>query len=74
MEWFEKALGGSNIQLLAVTSSVSSKAVDLPEHHSDPQDRIIIATTLVNDGMLVSADKKFPLYEELSGRLIGGVS
>lgn len=69
-EWFQKALAGSNIELLALTPDIAGCAVDLAEHHSDPQDRIIIATTLVFGGELISADSKFPMYAELAGRLI----
>lgn len=69
-EWFQKALEGSGIELLGMTSDIAGRAVDLTEHHSDPQDRMIIATALVFDGELISADSKFPLYEEISGRLI----
>jgi len=70
LEWFEKALSGSGITLLPVTPSVSFRAVNLPEHHRDPQDRIIIATALELQAKLISADSKFPQYNELSGRLI----
>lgn len=69
-EWFAKALDGSGILLLPVTPGVAIRAVDLPEHHRDPQDRIIIATVLSLDAMLISADAKFPLYEELADRLV----
>jgi PIN domain nuclease of toxin-antitoxin system len=44
--------------------------VDLPEHHSDPQDRIIIATALSQDAQLMSADRKFSRYKELADRLL----
>lgn len=69
-DWFEKALEGSGINLLPITPAIASLAVDLPEHHSDPQDRIIIATALNHDARLMSADGKFPLYKELDGRLL----
>lgn len=69
-EWFNKALTGSSIQLLPITPEIASQAVDLPEHHSDPQDRIIIATALVHDALLLSADKKFRLYSLLQDKLI----
>jgi PIN domain nuclease of toxin-antitoxin system len=71
-DWFEKALGGSDISLLPITPAIASLAVDLPEHHSDPQDRIIIATALSHDAQLMSADGKFPfpLYKDLDGRLL----
>jgi PIN domain nuclease of toxin-antitoxin system len=42
----------------------------LPEHHKDPLDRIIIATTLLHSAELISVDGKFPLYEELKNCLI----
>jgi len=69
-DWFEKALDGSDVRLLPITPPIASLAVDLPEHHSDPQDRIIIATALSHGAQLMSADRKFPLYNELTDRLI----
>jgi PIN domain nuclease of toxin-antitoxin system len=69
--WFETALDGSGIRLLPITPRVAQLAVELPEHHRDPQDRLIIATAIVNDAQLISADGHFPAYEELAGRLIG---
>ena len=69
-EWFEKALSGSDIQLMPLTQDIASLAVDLTEHHSDPQDRIIIATALIHEALLLSSDGKFKLYTELSGKLI----
>ena len=70
LEWFDKALAGSHIQLIPVSPEVASKAVELPEHHSDPQDRIIIATALVCDAFLLSADGKFKLYTDIEEKLI----
>ena len=68
--WFEKALGGSGIGLLPITPEIASMAVTLPEHHSDPQDRIIIATALAHEAKLMSSDRKFPVYAELADRLL----
>ena len=68
--WFEKALEGSGINLLPITPAIASLAVDLHEHHSDPQDRIIIATALIHDAQLMSEDGKFHLYKELADRLL----
>jgi PIN domain nuclease of toxin-antitoxin system len=56
--------------MLPVTPDIACMAVDLTEHHSDPQDRIIIATSIVHNALLMSSDKKFPLYEELKNILI----
>ncbi|MBK1725429.1 hypothetical protein CKO23_25415 [Thiocystis violacea] len=68
--WFEKALGGSGIALLPITPAIARTAVQLPEHHRDPQDRLIIATALAYQATLISVDEKFPLYSELAGALL----
>ena len=70
MIWFERALDGSGIFLLPITPQIASIAVDLPEHHRDPQDRLIIATAIVHDAYLMSVDSQFPRYGELANRLI----
>jgi len=69
-DWFDKALAGSGIALLPITPRIARTAVRLPEHHRDPQDRLIIATALVHDAVLISVDEKFSAYAELTGRLI----
>ena len=69
-EWFEAALDGSDVSLLPITPHVARLAVELPEHHRDPHDRIIIATAIANDAQLISSDGRFPDYEALEGRLI----
>jgi len=35
-DWFDKALDGSGINLIPVTPEIACKAVELPDHHSDP--------------------------------------
>lgn len=66
-EWFDKATSGSGIEILPITPSIAETAVALPEHHSDPQDRLIMATAIVNNIQLITADTKFNLYRELDG-------
>lgn len=68
--WFDKALTGSGITLLPITPQIAHTAVRLPEHHRDPQDRLIIATALIHNATLISVDDKFLHYAELSGRLL----
>lgn len=70
VEWFEKALSQSGIILLPITPAIAARAVDLPEHHSDPQDRIIIATAIEHQALLMSDDRKFSTYMELNGCLV----
>ncbi len=72
-QWFGEALAGSNIQSLDVTSDIAYLAATLPEHHKDPADRIIIATSILHNTKLVSLDSVFPLYTELQGQLISNV-
>ena len=69
-EWFEKALHHSGIVLLPITPAIAARAVNLPEHHSDPQDRIIIASALEHNARLMSDDGKFVKYSELKERLL----
>lgn len=69
-EWFEKALSDSGIELLLLTPVIAIRAVNMPEHHSDPQDRIIIATAVEHNAKLMSSDGKFSKYTELEGRLL----
>lgn len=68
--WFEKSLGGSGIDLIPITPDIAITAVELPEHHSDPQDRIIIASALVQGAQLMSKDKKFRQYQEIENLLV----
>jgi PIN domain nuclease of toxin-antitoxin system len=56
--------------LLPITPAIAALAVDLHEHHSDQQDRLIIATALENNANLMSDDGKFAKYHELKGKLL----
>lgn len=69
-EWFAQALAGSDVELLPLTALIAARAVELPEIHRDPFDRIIIATALEMDARIASVDGYFPRYPELNGRLI----
>ena len=69
-DWFHAALEGSEIQVLPLTPIVAETAAYLPEHHRDPQDRIIIATALSSGAQLLSADTRFKEYTELRDLLI----
>jgi PIN domain nuclease of toxin-antitoxin system len=70
-EWLRDALSPAGIESLPVSWEIAFRSAQLPEHHRDPADRIIIATTLAYDARLASLDSAFPNYEELAGRLIG---
>jgi PIN domain nuclease of toxin-antitoxin system len=69
--WLEDVIESECVKFLPVTPQIASLAVALPECHKDPQDRLIIATALIEGAHLLSFDTVFPLYLELQGRLIG---
>ena len=68
--WFGKALDGSDVSLIPITPQIASISVDLPLHHRDPQDRLIIATAIAHNAFLMSSDSKFLIYDELAGKLL----
>jgi PIN domain nuclease of toxin-antitoxin system len=70
-DWLAEVEASRTVSFLPVTSRIAARAVVLPEHHKDPQDRIIIATALAHRASLLSFDERFPAYQELSGFLIG---
>jgi PIN domain nuclease of toxin-antitoxin system len=49
-------------RLLPISLEHTAELYQLPLHHKDPFDRIIIAQALVEDCPLVSSDQRFPLY------------
>ncbi len=69
-EWLHAATVEAGIKILPVNTEIAARAAVLPLHHGDPLDRIIIATAVHYDAMLVSVDGQFPRYEALAGRLI----
>jgi PIN domain nuclease of toxin-antitoxin system len=69
-EWITQATEDAQIISLPVSCAISSLAAALPEHHKDPQDRIIIATTINHEARLVSADSKFSEYQEIKEYLV----
>lgn len=70
LEWFSQALAEAEIRLLPISPLVAKLSVELPPHHGDAHDRLIIATAIEHDAKLLSADGRFDAYEVLQGRLI----
>ena len=69
-EWLQKALAPSGVECLPITCEIAHRAVQLPEHHRDPADRLIIATTLHYNAKLASVDSLMEQYKELSNSLL----
>lgn len=69
-DWFSSVFSETEIICLPVTGQIARLAASLPEHHKDPQDRLIIATAIINTCHLVSADRQFSRYSEISELLL----
>lgn len=69
-EWIAQATDNAGIICLPVSCKIASLAAELPEHHKDPQDRIIIATAICHTSQLISADSQFSEYQEMRDLLI----
>ncbi|MEK8088479.1 type II toxin-antitoxin system VapC family toxin [Thermithiobacillus plumbiphilus] len=69
-DWLRQVEEADVVLFLPVTPWISARAVALPVHHKDPQDRLIIASALHYEARLLSFDAQFPLYQELDNYLI----
>lgn len=63
-EWLELALSGSGVRCLPVSRAVAVRSAQLPEHHRDPADRLILATAIEQSAALISLDGAFDAYKE----------
>jgi PIN domain nuclease of toxin-antitoxin system len=68
--WLELALHESGVICLPITTPIAVSAANLPEHHRDPADRLIIATAIQHKAWLISLDSWFTAYSDLGDHLI----
>jgi PIN domain nuclease of toxin-antitoxin system len=61
-QWMNQALDGLQASLLPITVEYAERQAELPSHHRDPFDRLLIAQALVEDVPVVSADATFEQY------------
>ena len=61
-EWFDRTLKRYRLTILPLSNEAMLRAGELPEHHKDPADRIIIASALLEGLAVVTTDRNFPLY------------
>ena len=61
-QWMNQALANLQASLLPITVEYAEKLADLPSHHRDPFDRLLIAQALVEEIPVVSADTTFEQY------------
>ena len=63
--WFHLALEKSGIQLLPLTPQIASRINTLPELHKDPIDRVIIASAIGHNAVLITKDSTIQKYPKL---------
>ena len=61
-EWFEGVVRHHDISVIDLDMTICLRATELPPIHRDPCDRFIIATALLKDIPVVTADKRFSKY------------
>jgi PIN domain nuclease of toxin-antitoxin system len=61
-QYVPNRLAQQGIRPLSITQSHSLRVYDLPPHHSDPFDRIIIAQAIVEEMVILTSDRAFEKY------------
>lgn len=61
-EWFRAVVLHHHLTVVDVSADIFLKATGLPPIHDDPCDRVIIATALLHDWPIVTADTVFAPY------------
>jgi len=61
-QWMDKAIADLGLSILPVTVVYAERQANLPTHHKDPFDRLIIAQALVESVPIVCADPAFDAY------------
>jgi PIN domain nuclease of toxin-antitoxin system len=62
LEDFEEVMADEQFELLSVTYAHLRLLGDLPQHHRDPFDRLLIAQALAERIPIVTADRAFAAY------------
>ncbi|MBI2377938.1 MAG: type II toxin-antitoxin system VapC family toxin [Deltaproteobacteria bacterium] len=55
-DWLADALSLDGVELLPLTPAIAARSTRLGSFHGDPADRLIVATALLHDAILVTAD------------------
>ena len=61
-EWYPQAIASHGLAEIPLTGEILIRAAHLPMIHRDPCDRFILATALLKDMTLVTADTVMPQY------------
>jgi PIN domain nuclease of toxin-antitoxin system len=63
--WFAGVVRRHHVRVVAVSWQIALASTQLPKHHNDPADRIIIATAIARDLRIISPDPEMPKYEQV---------
>ena len=63
MDWFKAVVEHHDLRVLPLDLEICIRSTRLPPVHHDPCDRMIIATALIHQLMVVTADPVFRTYE-----------
>jgi PIN domain nuclease of toxin-antitoxin system len=64
-EWLDIALNYSGVQLIDLTLPIVVQSTQLVGFHRDPADQIIVATAMVYNCSLLTADQKILAYSDV---------
>lgn len=64
-KWIQTALMHHGIIEIPVDTIIAVKSTGLPQLHNDPADRIIIATSLIHDMLILSPDHLIKQYPKI---------
>ncbi len=64
-KWFEKATQLHGIEVVPITAEIAMLSTQLPTHHYDPTDRIIIATAMVHNYTILTPDQHIYHYPKI---------
>ena len=60
--WIQEALFAERVLLLDLTPHIAVLAAELKWDNGDPSDRIIIATSVIHDALLVTKDRRIRTF------------
>ncbi len=63
LDIIQEEMKANSVQWLSVEVSHCSKVTDLPFHHQDPFDRMLIAQAIIEDLSILSRDSRFSAYD-----------
>lgn len=64
-KWSDKICEEYSLAVIPISKRIAVEAAALPDIHSDPFDRIIIATAIIGEMDIITADKMFNKYKDV---------